>query len=219
MLFAIVDANYNFIYVDVGCQGRISDGGVFKNSSLYKMLEKGKLNIPPSQCLNERRNKEIPYVFIGDEAFAISPHLMKVYSGIHSKGSKERIYNYRLCRARRVVENVFGIVSSVFRILRKPMLLEAEKATNIVMAIVHLHNFLRRNKESQNIYSPPGSMDYEIDTQLIPGAWRNDFENRSSLIELRRVPRKSSTEAIEIRNELADYFVNEGQVYWQNNYA
>lgn len=24
---AIVDGNYNFIYVSIGCQGRISDGG------------------------------------------------------------------------------------------------------------------------------------------------------------------------------------------------
>ncbi|CAH1993114.1 unnamed protein product [Acanthoscelides obtectus] len=27
VLFALVDANYNFIFADAGCQGRISDGG------------------------------------------------------------------------------------------------------------------------------------------------------------------------------------------------
>uniref|UniRef100_A0A6P7FE40 Putative nuclease HARBI1 n=1 Tax=Diabrotica virgifera virgifera TaxID=50390 RepID=A0A6P7FE40_DIAVI len=32
VLFAVVDANYNFIYANVGCQGRISDGGVFNDS-------------------------------------------------------------------------------------------------------------------------------------------------------------------------------------------
>jgi hypothetical protein len=36
VLFALVDANYNFMYVNVGCQGRISDGGVFKNTNMYK---------------------------------------------------------------------------------------------------------------------------------------------------------------------------------------
>lgn len=30
VLFAIVEANYNFIYVDEGCLGRISNGGDFK---------------------------------------------------------------------------------------------------------------------------------------------------------------------------------------------
>jgi hypothetical protein len=36
VLFALVDANYNFIFVNAGCQGRISDSSVFKNTELYK---------------------------------------------------------------------------------------------------------------------------------------------------------------------------------------
>ena len=36
VLLALVDANYKFIYLDVGCNGKISDGGVFRNSTLSK---------------------------------------------------------------------------------------------------------------------------------------------------------------------------------------
>jgi hypothetical protein len=32
ILMATVNANYCFIYVNVGCQGRISDCGVFRNT-------------------------------------------------------------------------------------------------------------------------------------------------------------------------------------------
>jgi len=78
---------------------------------------------------------------------------MKVYLGQHPKGSKERIFNYRICRAQRVVENVFGLVSSVFRVLHKPMLLEPEKAEHTVMTIACLHNFLRRSPDSAAIYN------------------------------------------------------------------
>jgi hypothetical protein len=40
VLMALLDANYMFSYIDIGCQGRISDGGGFRNTSLYKKLEK-----------------------------------------------------------------------------------------------------------------------------------------------------------------------------------
>lgn len=45
VLMAIVDADYNFIFADVGCQGRISDGGVLKNTDFWKALVKGMKNI------------------------------------------------------------------------------------------------------------------------------------------------------------------------------
>ncbi|XP_068213359.1 uncharacterized protein [Palaemon carinicauda] len=219
VLLALVDAHYNFIYVDVGCQGRISDGGVYRNSALYKKIENNALNFPKPQCLGSRE-KEIPYFFVGDEAFALSPNMMKGYAGMHPKGSKERVFNYRTSRALRVVENVFGICSSVFRVLRKPLILQENKAALIVMAVAHLHNFLRRNKEAVNIYTPLGTLDYEDEEgNVIPGTWRAEQHNLTSLITLRHVPRRSSTTAKDVREELSDYFMNEGSVSWQNNYA
>lgn len=41
VLMAIADADYKFIFVDVGCQGRISDGGVLRNTDFWKALMKG----------------------------------------------------------------------------------------------------------------------------------------------------------------------------------
>jgi len=92
---------------------------------------------------------------------------MKVFSGVYPKGSLQRIFNYRLSRARRVVENVFGISSSIFRVLRKPILLEPENTQIIVKTVAHLHNFLRRDTTSSNIYSPHGSMDYYVNGELV----------------------------------------------------
>jgi len=64
------------------------------------------------------REKRIPCLFIGDENFPLIENLIKGYPGQHSKASKEQIFNYRICRASRVVENLFGFASSVFRVLR-----------------------------------------------------------------------------------------------------
>ncbi|CAH2010569.1 unnamed protein product [Acanthoscelides obtectus] len=105
-------------------QGRISDGGVFNNCELNEKIQNNALNIPEPTDALPARTEEVPYYFVGDEAFALSENMMKVYSGYHERGSKERIYNYRLCRAHRVVENAFGLLSAVLRVLRKPMLLE-----------------------------------------------------------------------------------------------
>ena len=46
MLLAVVDAEYKFLYVDVGCNGRVSDGGIFNRCSLYHALETGTVELP-----------------------------------------------------------------------------------------------------------------------------------------------------------------------------
>ena len=47
VLLGLVDANYKFIYVDVGCNERISDGAVYRNSSLSKAIGNCLLGILP----------------------------------------------------------------------------------------------------------------------------------------------------------------------------
>uniref|UniRef100_A0A1Y1MH57 Uncharacterized protein n=2 Tax=Photinus pyralis TaxID=7054 RepID=A0A1Y1MH57_PHOPY len=219
VLMALVDADYNFMFVDIGCQGRISDGGVFQNCQLYKKIANNALNQPTSSPLIGR-TVAIPFVFLGDAAFPLSEHIMKPYAGQHPKESPERIFNYRLSRARRVVENAFGIASSVFRVLRKPILLEPEKAQLIVMTVVCLHNFLRRSQTSRNIYTPPGCLDSEVDGNTILGNWRTDNQEiSSSLLPVRNIPRRSKPVPTNIRLEFTEYFCSNGAVPWQSKCA
>ncbi|CAH1983784.1 unnamed protein product [Acanthoscelides obtectus] len=217
VMFAVVDAEYNFLFVDAGCQGRISDGGVFKDTIFFKKLEADNLGLPLAETL-VGRNKEVPYVLVSDSAFPLAEHIMKPYPGDFPKGSKQRIFNYRLSRARRIVENVFGIIASVFRVLRRPILLQPENAEIIVMTIAHLHKFLRKNSESQRYYTPLGSFDREEAGQIVEGSWRNE-PNTGSLLPLRNVPRRAPLIAKHIREEFSDYFCNEGKVPWQDRYC
>ncbi|KAG5898017.1 hypothetical protein JTB14_027582 [Gonioctena quinquepunctata] len=145
---------------------------------------------------------------------------MKPFAGLQEKGSKERVFNYRLSRARRVVEKVFGIMSSVFRVLRKPQLLQPEKVSKTTLACVHIHNFLRKRLSSRHLYPPPGTFDSEdIDTvQIIAGLWRSDQSNMSSLLPSKRIPRKSPTTAQDIRCEYSEFFSSKGRVSWRDEY-
>lgn len=70
----------------------------------------------PENTILKGSDKVLPYVLVGDEAFQLKPNLMKPYAGGGNSRS-ERIFNYRLSRARRVIENTFGIAASQFRIL------------------------------------------------------------------------------------------------------
>ena len=45
VFLALVNSDYKFIFIDIGCNGRISDGGVFRNSSLSNVLSKNTLGI------------------------------------------------------------------------------------------------------------------------------------------------------------------------------
>jgi hypothetical protein len=62
VLMAVVDADCNFVFADAGAQGRISDGGVFKNTVLARLLEDGALNLPKAKPLpNTDGQFDIPY--------------------------------------------------------------------------------------------------------------------------------------------------------------
>lgn len=215
VLFALVDADYCFRYVDIGSQGRLSDGGIFKRTTLYKKLEEKSMKIPQPSILQIPYAFKVPYVILADKAFALNEYTMKPFQGEPERGSLERIFNYRLSRGRRVVENAFGIASSVFRVLRKPILLSPDKATKVVLAVIHLHNFLR--KKSSQKYTPRGSLDIETETETIPGSWRNDSE-LLSLLPLTSLPRRSGNDAKETRLHLAEHFMTNGAIPWQNRY-
>lgn len=99
---------------------------------------KHKLPIPKPLPGNQNAS---PFVFVGDEAFSISNTVMRPYSGKHLS-VQQRIFNYRLSRARRYVECAFGILAIKWRILHRAMKVQYEFETNIIKACCVLHNFV-----------------------------------------------------------------------------
>lgn len=221
VLMAIVDANYSFTYVSVGCQGRISDGGVFRNTVFYKKLENQELNLPQDEALPGRAIS-VPYTLVADDAFPLTRHIMKPYATDLNRGSPKRVFNYRLSRARRIVENVFGLLASVFRVFRKPIEIKVENTViDIVLACVYLHNFLRSQSDAARYYSPQGCFDNEDAStgELIPGSWRQITSGDNGLRPLRLTPRNSSRIAKDVREEFMNYFMSaQGSISHQNKY-
>lgn len=200
VLLAVVNANYEFICVEVGANGRASDAGVFAQSEYKRRYDEQSLRIPkPRQIKNA--SYELPYVLVGDDAFPLSSNLMKPYS--RQKLEKEHlIFNYRLSRARRIVENAFGIISSRFRILLNTISLQPEKASVIVLCCCYLHNYL--SKENARVY--------------LRGAADPDKMSDQQMDDLKPLKGSNYTDdAKEIREHFREYFNTIGAVPWQND--
>ena len=103
VLLALVKHNYQLLYVNVGCQGRLSDGAVFKNSDLYRGIVSNTVNIPNPRalpktgdpCWDENEYPKLPFLIVGDDAFQLSTHMIKPYSG-RSLSDEQIVFNYRL---------------------------------------------------------------------------------------------------------------------------
>jgi hypothetical protein len=118
---ALVAANYCFIAVDVGAVGKSSDSNVFKKSNIGRKMESNQLGIPGSRPLpNDENGKCIPFVVVGDEAFALSEHVLCPYPN-RNLSVQQRMYNYILTRAHRMVECSFGILANKWRIFQRPL--------------------------------------------------------------------------------------------------
>lgn len=194
VLLAVVDARYKFIAIDVGSKGRFSDAGIFSNSAFGKKLKDNLLFLPESKSLEEG-GMEMPYIFVGDEAFPLLPNLMRPYPQSQLNNQK-RIYNYRLSRARRVVEQAFGILAARWRVFHTAFGCNIDTVDKVIKAACVLHNYL--------------SEDNEIQTE-------NSMN--SVLRPLRRGGNSPSITAYQIREEFSNYFNGSGSVPWQNTSA
>ncbi|KAL2085756.1 hypothetical protein ACEWY4_019076 [Coilia grayii] len=205
VLLAVVDAQYLFRVVDVGGYGRTSDGGILWNSVFGEGLRDGTLDLPQDAVIpgSEPRGR-MPFVFVGDEAFPLRRDLMRPYPGPHGPGEK-RAFNYRLSRARLVVECAFGILSSQWRMYKRVMAVSPTTAETCVRATCVLHNFLRvltlRRRQYQNQpYTSsrrPGDPD-----DCLRGVSRLGSNN-------------ATREALGVRAQFTSYFSEEGAVPWQ----
>ncbi|KAL4082834.1 hypothetical protein QTP88_029490 [Uroleucon formosanum] len=175
VLLVMVDVNYKFIAVDIGSFGREGDSGIFLKSTM------------------------------GDEAFRLHTHIMKPYTRQASRDDKTKsIFNYRLSRARRVIENEFGLLSQVFRVFYQPISIEPSTCDNLIIVACCLHNMLRDAylKENGRAFIEFDSREPVLTNNIIPIARGGGFAN---------------AEGFDVREVFKEFFCNEGAVSWQEN--
>ncbi|CAN8031121.1 unnamed protein product, partial [Ixodes persulcatus] len=216
ILLAMCDSGYKFLYVDVGHCGGESDGGVFRRCQLSGALESNQLGVPETLP----GGNVTPYVILGDEAIPLKLYLMRPYPKRSIKTDADKVLNYRLSRARRVIENAFGILASRWRILRRRFKANNENVNIYVLASIDLHNFLMTQIEDRNKYCPPIFVDSESSNgDILNGAWRKESGTQAIFSEASQLGlNKPCNVAEHVRTSFRDYFMGPGKVDWQLEY-
>ncbi|XP_068723526.1 uncharacterized protein [Montipora capricornis] len=163
------------MYADIGTNGKLSDGGVWNKCSLSQAMEDGRISLPPPKCLPHGVQK-LPHIFVADDAFALRANLMKLYP---QKGldAEKRVYSYRHSQARRMVENLFGIVANRWRVFRGIIQLAPSSIESLFIAAIILYNFLRKTSSC-----PSGLLDTELSNgERAERLWRQEFPGNSFL--------------------------------------
>lgn len=80
VLLALCDAQYRFTLVDIGGEGRHSDGGIFKNSTIGQRINSNDMNFPAPRTLGSG-NVPLNYFIAADGAFPLSVSTMRPYPG------------------------------------------------------------------------------------------------------------------------------------------
>lgn len=211
VLMALVDAKYKFIWVDIGGLGSMSDCQIFNASELKECLENCTIGFPESEPL-PFDDRDTPYFILGDDAFGLRTFLMKPYSQ-RGLTKDQRIFNYRISRGRRVVENAFGILAQRFQVLLSTIQLEPDNVRCIVEACICLHNLMRvRYPGQQNVL-----LDREDNLHnIIPGAWRENVNMQE--VESVSGPNRDTVAGKRMREYIRLYFNSPpGSVPWQDS--
>ena len=194
------------------------------------------MNIPPEDVLGENYHppttaeslhKEgetftFPYYMVGDEIFQLKDYLMRPYPG-GRRGKlpiDKAVFNYRLSRARRVIENSFGILVARWRLFRKPIRADKDNVTSYTLAAVILHNYLQQAENAS--YCSRGFVDSEIDADFRPGVWRcavrDDFACFKPFVKAHGSRYENS--AVKMKADLKHYLNSaEGLLPWQLDYV
>ena len=209
-LMALVDGNYKFIFIDVGQYGSNADGGVFQRSEFGKAFLNRELDIPEPKLIADYPEMGlIPHCIVADEAFPLRIDLMRPYPRRNKNENlpeDKAVFNYRLSRARRIIENAFGILVQRWRILLRRMQLRENTAISVVKACCILHNYMREAADYQDRTTLQVNADGDVIIppveHIVNVAYRRGYH--------------SAKDAMQTRDLFKTYFNSEkGAVPWQ----
>jgi hypothetical protein len=141
--------------------------------------------------------------------------MMKPYS-VRGLIREQRIFIYRLSRARRVIENAFGILVNGYRCLLNVMCQPPDTVCTITLACCLLHNMLRTQVMAGNecLVDTDGPIN-----EVLPCDWQaqNVLLNSAAAMNPSSKRARYSKAGQKVRLYLEQYVNTIGAVTWQND--
>ncbi|KMQ88796.1 nuclease harbi1-like protein [Lasius niger] len=79
VLMAACDADYRFVWMDIGQYGSLNDCSIWTNCDFGRMLENGEVELSPPKCLPST-NILMQHAFVDDKAFPLKQYMIKPFS-------------------------------------------------------------------------------------------------------------------------------------------
>lgn len=116
-------------------------------------------------------------MIVADEAFPLSQNVMHPFPGKDLDKARQ-IYNYRLSRARRVVENSFGILASKWEVYQRRIKLQPKNVDKVIKATcVLLHNYIIKTTDPSNHHQAPECLSESSSSTVV---WKSSIKGSIS---------------------------------------
>ncbi len=192
LLAIIVDARYCFRVIPVGARA----SAVMDVRFLHQPSAEHSAMMPltTSDVPLPGAEGATPYVSVGDEAFPLRRDVARPFPG-HNLKPEQRIFNYRLSRAWRMVQCAFVILASQWRLYRRVFGVSPEVAEVVVKATCILYNFIHFHSADEE----------DLSTALCT-------EPSAGMQGITHVGSKTFREAMAVREKFVTYFSSAGEV-------
>ncbi|XP_030042759.1 protein ANTAGONIST OF LIKE HETEROCHROMATIN PROTEIN 1 [Microcaecilia unicolor] len=191
ILQAVVDHQFCFWDLNVGCPGKISHARVLANSELYDRASRGVLFPAASKNI---AGVDVPIYLLGDSAYPLLPWLMTPFLGVPGVlTSEQHSFNERLATARLLAEVAFTRLKGRWRCLMKHNDMDVAFLPTLIAACCTLHNICELHGDqfnpewAQRGGSSPEEEDFDQPISEAEEGHPVDSEDKVAAMEIRNV--------------------------------
>ena len=199
VLMAMVDANYKFIWASCSYPGNSHDSIIFQSTELWRDITEKEI---VSQIGKDVNGTIVPPLILGDSAFPFRTWLMKPFTNA-VLSPQQRYFNYRLSRARMIIEGAYGQLKGRWRVLLRRFESAQEEVKLAALACIVLHNICIDRGDTIS-----RMLDITVNPATNGGRDRATIRRLLQMTDCHRI-RDTSPQATRIRNALMEKFWRE----------